>query len=999
MGRGLDNYFLILELDFTKPESDTKLINDRIKEKAKFWNANSDKGKMQQKYRQYKSQVMDIGKVMTTDSLRAVEAKDAMSFVQGILKEELTFFSGEKEIEESAANAIMERAGIWPEVFEKLSGLKIVKTVVSTAEEVSDPNPKPDKIVKFKKYETDLKVVNKENLYDFLADQATTDIIGLQTLDGNELIATYSNPLKERVKYEKTEEATSTRTLCAACEEVFDPKNKSLRDNYDKYLIWQKKDVVISLMVKYAGSAKKLSTEQKRLFTDRMTQIVRNRDEAVRVIEQICKFKDISSGAPIAPEKGKVVCGHCYTMVDTSHGEKKCSNCGSDLYIKCPKCGKEVLASLQACGYCGFKLDDIQKVETMCKIAQAAILNMDFILARSNIAKAEHLLSGYSKISSLKAELTKKEGIFSKEVLQLNELVKKKEFYKAIDILHELQNKVPTAKIPNELLIESSVRQAENLYKNAVTEKSEEKLIQICSEISGICSDYPGIETLMLKYRPKPVSDIRILCDTKSGTNVITWNPSPSPGELSYKILRKENTASASIKDPAAEELGVAGVPRFVDVSPNSGVTYYYTVYTFRAGVASEPVYASAVNLADIIITKKEEGDGFVKMEWKPLNRNARVNVYRCEGRIPKMEGDGVRINATSNYFRDDLVKNDVQYGYLITVTYHVDGKDITTAGVSEMMIASSLPEPVDDLSVTSIDDEIFEAVWTQGESEKVILYYTDTRTSLKYGDVTEVSKVIGLLHPVDSISNTPGRCRFKLLGSKKYAIIPVTVKHSTAVIGEQAIAARIEKIKVEKIELVNSNLFINLKWPEDVVSILVIYGENGFSKSIEDRKGKNVRSISKNQFLADTGLIIRNIEKKDYYITLFSAYKVNGERMYSDGTQLRFSNKPKTDITFSIRVRGIFEKNVEVEFTSSEKEFVLPETDIIAKQGSVPVYATSGIVIEHIEEQTVSGNYKFTIPVSSLPKCSYLKPFFTDEKVYEYIDLRPVYGTRFKVN
>ena len=234
MGRGLDNYFLILELDFTKPESDTKLINDRIKEKAKFWNANSDKGKMQQKYRQYKSQVMDIGKVMTTDSLRAVEAKDAMSFVQGILKEELTFFSGEKEIEESAANAIMERAGIWPEVFEKLSGLKIVKTVVSTAEEVSDPNPKPDKIVKFKKYETDLKVVNKENLYDFLADQATTDIIGLQTLDGNELIATYSNPLKERVKYEKTEEATSTRTLCAACEEVFDPKNKSLRDNYDK---------------------------------------------------------------------------------------------------------------------------------------------------------------------------------------------------------------------------------------------------------------------------------------------------------------------------------------------------------------------------------------------------------------------------------------------------------------------------------------------------------------------------------------------------------------------------------------------------------------------------------------------------------------------------------------------------------------------------------------------------------------------------------------------
>lgn len=66
-----------------------------------------------------------------------------------------------------------------------------------------DPNPKPDKAVKFKKYETDLKVLNKENLYDFLAGDSTTDIIGLQTLSGKELIASYSNPLKERVKHEK----------------------------------------------------------------------------------------------------------------------------------------------------------------------------------------------------------------------------------------------------------------------------------------------------------------------------------------------------------------------------------------------------------------------------------------------------------------------------------------------------------------------------------------------------------------------------------------------------------------------------------------------------------------------------------------------------------------------------------------------------------------------------------------------------------------------------
>lgn len=45
MGRGLDNYFLILELDFNKPESNEAFIEQRIKEKLQYWNKNGEKGK------------------------------------------------------------------------------------------------------------------------------------------------------------------------------------------------------------------------------------------------------------------------------------------------------------------------------------------------------------------------------------------------------------------------------------------------------------------------------------------------------------------------------------------------------------------------------------------------------------------------------------------------------------------------------------------------------------------------------------------------------------------------------------------------------------------------------------------------------------------------------------------------------------------------------------------------------------------------------------------
>lgn len=999
MGRGLDNYFLILELDFIKPESDINMIKQRIKDKSKFWNANSDKGKMQQKYRQYKSQVMEIAKVMDTESLRNAEARDAALFVQGVLKEELRYFSEKKEIEESAANDIMKRAGLWPEMFTTLSGLKIVTSSSDAGDKVEDPNPKPDKSVKFKQYDTALAVLHKKNLYDFLKDNDDTEIIGLQTLDGEELIKDYSDPLKERVKYERTEEADATRTMCAACEEVFNPAHKELRSNYDKFLIWQQKDDIISRMVKYAGSARKLTSDQKRLFTDNMTQIVRDRETAVKTIEQICRFKEISAGAPIAPEPGKVACGHCFTMVDTSHGERKCSNCGSDLFIKCPKCKKEVLASLAACGHCGFRLKDVQKVEFLTKTAQAAIANMEFDKARSNLAKAERLLSGFDKITTLKAELAKQESIFSAELSQLESLVSEKRFYTACGILHDLQKKVPAARIDRAVSIEKAVHEAEKLYKKAVGETSEDKLIELCTQLTRVCPDYPGVEALLIRYRPKPVSNIRITCNTSNCSNVIVWEKSSSAGEISYTILRKENTAAAAIDDTGAEEIGNAGIGRFVDTKPLPGITYYYSIYAMRAGVASVPAFESAVNLAEISITKKEEGDGYVRMEWRPLGRNAGVEVYRCEDRCPERPGDGVKIEAAGNYFQDDTVENDKRYGYLLTAVYKLDEKEYTTSGVKEMLIASSAPEPVEDLKISFVEADVFEAVWTYSGKEKIALYCTDSRCSLKYGDIVDINKVTTLLKPVEGISNVPGCCRFRIRDNKKYLIIPVTVKYNTAVIGEQALAAKIEQIKVEKAELINSDLLISLKWPGDAVSVLVIYGEDGYAKNLEDRKGKSVRSIPKKQFLEDTGLYIKNIERKDYYITLYSANKLNGELVYSDGTQLLFLNKPKTDIQYSVRLKGFINKQAEVEFTSEAKAFMLPDVDIIAKQGGVPVYVTSGMVVEHIDEQHVTGSYKLTIPVSSLPQDSHIKAFFTDDHDYDRFNLRPAYGTNFKVN
>lgn len=1002
MGRGIDNYYLILELNFTKPESDSEVIKKRIAEKRKFWNAHSDKGSKQEKYRQYKADLLNITTVMGDEAKRNAEAEEAKLFVNNILKEELKYISGRKDIDKQAAENIMAKCGLWPEMFTELTKLNIITDETKSTDPIADPNPKPDKTVKFKTYDKYLGVLQKKNLYNFLADGKIEVATALETSDGKELIEKYSNTLKKKVEYDMDEEANSIRSLCAACEEVFNPSAQELRKNYDKYLIWKKKDEVITRMVKYSGTNREITEEQKELYVVDLARILGKKEEAEKIFFQICAFKGLRFIGNInqqASKKEMIECGYCFKSVDISKGEKNCPHCGSALYMNCPKCEKSIPASSNACSYCGFKLDNIYQVEKLCHAAQAFLENMDFAMSKSSLKKAEELLPKYEKIDTLKKKLSEQEKIFSTEIGKLNTLVAEKSFYKALELLRNLQQKVPTAKIPNDALIENSVKKAEELYKVAVSIKQEDDLLKTCSEIMGICKDYPGLDSLLVKYPPEPPKNIKITTDGISRTNTLTWEKSPSEGNISYKIIRRADTAAVGIDDPEAEEIGTASITRFVDTKLIPGIIYYYSVYTIRVGIASKPSYERAVNLGEVEIVRKEEGNEFIKVEWKTLEKNVKIDVFRGENYMPAGAEDGKRVATGKNFFLDERLKNDKEYYYLIIVTYRIDAKNISVTTKLGPLIPTSIPEPVDDLRINHIEEGIFEASWSDYGTGKVRLYRTDKKISLKFGDITTIDIVEEQLELVDVITEFPRSCRFQIRDNKKYAVIPVTVKHNTAVIGEQALAAKIEKIHITSTKHINSDLKISIKWPEDAVSIFVIYGTDAYAKSLEDRKGKQVKNIPKALYDADTGLFIRNIEKKDYYITLYSVCRINGEDIYSGGTQLLFGNSEKMDIQYLIKRRGFFNKQIELEFSSKTEKFYLPAIDIVLKNGGIPLYTTSGTVIEHIEGQEVNGNFKIQIAPDRIAKNSYLKPFFSDIDINDKINLRPIYGTNFKIS
>ena len=128
MGRGADNFYLILGLDFLKPESDQKVILKRLNEKQKFWDKNREHREKGPKYRQYSQWVPIIASTMAKESSRNAEANDARAYVQQRLSENKRHLGGKQKIDSSTAEAMMELCGLSVELkdlFEKLANVQI----------------------------------------------------------------------------------------------------------------------------------------------------------------------------------------------------------------------------------------------------------------------------------------------------------------------------------------------------------------------------------------------------------------------------------------------------------------------------------------------------------------------------------------------------------------------------------------------------------------------------------------------------------------------------------------------------------------------------------------------------------------------------------------------------------------------------------------------------------------------------------------------------------
>ena len=983
-----ENWYIVLELEFDPPVEDEKLIAERIEEKKKYWLRHFSDYKDGAKFRSLYDRTAEIEKDMIGPAnIRKELAAKARADVYGDVDEMIKMIGKAKGfITEIEAEKLAKEEKQTVEIVErraKALGIRFVSAKRYQATYDDYYKKKPKGTDNFEIMQGSLEAFHVDNLYEFLALHNASNKLPTTPCEMLHSIATEQ---KKKIYFKHNNESGTGSKLCGQCELIF--QDEQSKKGYDEYLEYQKRKKILDEVRKVAKICNGIFQEEWREFLGKLTEVVGGQAQAEKILIAFCEIEQISyNKANEGRQKSKniIVC-RCGCINDISDGRKVCSNCGRDLVIKCPQCGTMNDVNVRFCK-CGFDLDNIEKALAMCDQAEIALDALDLKAAEANLRDAARYWSKCPKIAKLEtrhAELKKRIG---KETAGLQAAIQKRCYMEARKLYADIRKLFPAYSDQElETSINEKISQAESLFNLTKTAKQKSDLLALCARIYDICADYPGVAAMMPSPDKLTGLDVRASACRKS--NLITWTP-VNDKSIRYVVVRSSTGWVRHVTEGTEIYRGIT--PSYEDHDIEAATPYYYNVFAERCGAYSDGATGNIKevrNFFEIEKVKAKAGDACVLISWAKLPKNATVKIFQ----ITENGSEKLAASTKSSSHTVSNLKNGASYRFRVALSYDSGVGEKITNGVTVEGTPDEPPVPIDTLHVRQADKNLFEATWAQYHNEDVRIYGSTTRPSYNMGDVVPLetlNKEMQLLQRLPlSVKTLRGLDQgvtgvgFRYNGSKPLYVLAVKIKTDTGIISNSAIAWKGEAPKITGVHLVNGKIQISLTPPDKATGFVLLYRDDRFATGFGDRNAQS-QFISIKQYQSQNAIVLDTPKDQKYYFSVFAEFRMNGEKKYSCGTDYLFDNRPKVKITYSISVTKKFLGNsfVTLVFESDQREFDLPDIDIMFEVGNTPMFKASAGLLSTVEAQHVKGSATVRIPLpKSLPKDTYIKAFFRDE-------------------
>lgn len=971
------NYYILLELEFSPAVSDKKEIEKAIAKKQQQWSKEMNNPIKKVKASQNLALIADIKNVMFSKSLREAEAQDAIY------------------IKESKARELDDKLLLYASKSDELSekDLKfILKKFASYGFDESTIKSKFNIIIKEQNKKIDLKqTIDKnqaKNIKNFMGQlgnksQTLYEFLNLSQENTCANLLNAAEHIKQKIlaKGTKTGEDNAKQSLCGICAVVF--KDKESKNKYDNYLNLTKYTIVNDAIDEIAASNKRvIEPKMKVRLIDIAVETYRiSPSQAAAYISNYCELLGYQE------REKSIICGLCNTENPAS--ATTCLKCGKNLIITCPVCEFDNSNSATNCAKCGFDLSKMQNAIGLINEAKALWIDKNIIDAEKKLNQAEIFWPNHDQINKLKEQIreykTKLESIEQKIDVNLRE----NKYYYAWDL-------ITSSKINDIIIDEATSNKVKNKINyveeklNEIRKMPEEEAYASLAKLSEEITDSANLKTMLEKYPPKAPSEISFKVEQESV--ILNWSASSSYGDISYKLVRKENSPPNNLEDGKViyegKELS------FSDESLSKSKIYYYAIFAIRAKLCSKAKHLDekVVVVENVKNIKAIGGDGFINITWDKPETISEVKIWQYMGNEkPNSIDECERINCDriDGTTVSNLINNK-RYWFYICAGHNINGEEYYSNMQLVYTVACKTAQP---LKITDVyqENNVFRIKFSKPEWE-VVFFTSDIKPDYVENTVYSLEDILKELKSEDFNFKSLNEVEMILNFVGKKYIIPAQINATNVVLNKPIAVTFVPEAKNISYDFnsAKTELFVNFDWPEGIEKVFLAYRNDKFPEDEKDQFAKK-EEYTKNQYIQNDGISILSAKENNYYISIFTLYKDEDTLVYSKPVNIKATKNTKIDVRYSFKYK--YSKFSKVSSLSvhinSNIVFSLPKFCIVSKFKSLPLNRADGeIIYKSQSEITIKQNYTFELNVKKLQKGTKIKLFFVDDMEYNHYKL-----------
>lgn len=633
-----------------------------------------------------------------------------------------------------------------------------------------------------------------------------------------------------------------------------------------------------------------------------------------------------------------VACPACNTPHARESSGKSCKRCGTDLFMSCPApgCDARNEATALRCGECGTDLFKFAEATRRLRGLPEAVDGGRIGWAAGELQEIGRVLGEEAVPRELRRRVDDLVAKAQASWAAAEAAIAERRLYEARRELRELAGRagdVPgtTGDLPSIRLQEVDRRlgEVDAALARARSSSGADREAALCDALA-LAEDCEEAASALAAIPPQPPGAVK--AELGGGEPVVTWTGSSTAGAR-YSVRRVVSGA-----DEGAA-VAATSATRCEDRDAPTGAVVRYEVATIRGRARSEAVQSPPLLVArevqDLAVI---DGDGEVRLSWRPVPVTARVIVRRSSQR------DGEReLIASRGGVVDSEVENGRRYAYAVMVEY---GDAAPTAGATVYGQPAAPPQGIEAIGIQPEADGLrVDVEWPPAGTVSVVR--CDAEPAVSCGDrldpaaLSDLGKV--LVAERSGVRDWPpsGVCWY----------LPVTIAGGLAVAGRPVRHLALPEVTNVAAVEASGQVRLTWEWPDGVRMAKVVWRRDRQPMD-PDEPGADTAWVRFGEYRDNGGFTIDGTSGA-LFAAVVPGTRVDGELVagtsIGKGSRAALRSAAKADLRYAVRRAGMRRKRLEIE-VEAPPGVTPPPLVLVGRNGDLlPRTATEGDVLARL--------------------------------------------------